>query len=309
MNQCLSNPIEIVQYVIEHFYVEENIENIIQYLTDDVVWMENEIQEICKGKEMLQKCFKERQKEGIFNHLEECSLDIIWEEEGFLLVGGRCMLHVPGMKRKSGGIVQNCTAFLIYTQRGYCIRYMHLSIQEKKNCSTRSLMIRAQCDSLTGIYNIRAAKEWIEHWLEINQRNKGCSMFMVDVDNFKHINDTYGHLKGNEILIKVARMLKRCVKHKGIVGRVGGDEFLVFLKTGVQMEIIEFAEHLLWESQNLQLENKEPITISIGIGAELKAQSTFEVLFRQADEALYEAKAMGKNDYIIYRENKKERDV
>lgn len=302
MNQHLSDPIEIVQYVIQYFYVEENMENIMQYLADNVVWIENESTNICNGKEMLEKYFEGKEKEGMFDRLEQCSLRVIWENDDCILLGGRCMLHAPGMKQKSGGILQMCTSFLENSKSGYRIRHMHISNLEKENCSARSLMIRAQCDPLTGIYNIRAAREWIEYWLESSQRNRGCCMFMIDVDNFKQINDSYGHLKGNEILVKVARMLKRCVKHRGITGRVGGDEFMVFLKTGVQMEIIEFAERLLLECQKLQLENKEQITISMGIGVEQMAGGSFEELFRQADMALYEAKAMGKNDYIIFRE-------
>lgn len=129
----------------------------------------------------------------------------------------------------------------------------------------------------------------------------------MDVDDFKKVNDTYGHLFGDEVFSRLSETIRSVVDARGAVGRFGGDEFMIVLD-GVSDE--EMLRRILkTASKNLQWTYKDyvdsvPVTTSCGVAKFPDDGDSFEDLFKKADKALYIAKAKGKNRFIIYDEAK-----
>lgn len=163
-------------------------------------------------------------------------------------------------------------------------------------------------DPGTGLFNKRAINEYtVEKIQECGQNNKSFYLAVVDVDDFKKVNDTYGHMFGDEVLSKVSEIMRDVLDARGIVGRFGGDEFMIVIE-GVNTEeqlrriLKTICKHIMWSYEALK--EKLMITTSWGIAKYPDNASNFEELFAKADKALYIAKAKGKNRVIIYDEEK-----
>lgn len=158
----------------------------------------------------------------------------------------------------------------------------------------------ADTDQLTGIYNKIASHNYIMEAIETNGDNVSALCF-IDLDNFKGINDTFGHQFGDVVLKKVAEQLRTAVRNTDIVGRIGGDEFVVFLKNvGSKKNIIAKAEQLCNVFKLTCGERK--ISGSIGIACIPDDGTDFEELLGKADSALYCCKGRGKDCYLLYNE-------
>ena len=126
---------------------------------------------------------------------------------------------------------------------------------------------------------------------------------MVDTDNFKQINDTHGHITGDLVLSEMAAGMKRNVRKDDLVGRIGGDEFTIFLKNiSSATTAMDKAEELLAMFQQLFSNEKKPIavTCSMGIAMYPRDGESFQELYECADKALYQAKQRGKNGCCMY---------
>lgn len=164
----------------------------------------------------------------------------------------------------------------------------------------------SQTDALTGILNRGAVQAKITMALEKEKRHPElvCPLIAIDLDNFKSINDTYGHMEGDRLLIAVAEVLKNSVRKTDIVGRLGGDEFIVYLTNVSNKKTAEkVAAKLCTAVSALSLEKNEwsEITGSFGL-AFGNPDINWNTLYRHADSALYVAKEQGKNQYSIYEE-------
>ena len=158
----------------------------------------------------------------------------------------------------------------------------------------------AELDGLTGLLNRGYGQKLIEQTL--SEPGGSYSIFMVDIDNFKHFNDNYGHQAGDSVLITVADILRDGFRRGDVICRLGGDEFFAFMRHG--------REHFCPDSRAQQLLNairnchvagvSEPITVSIGICTCPQDGETVSELYAAADKALYEAKRRGKNQFYIY---------
>lgn len=155
------------------------------------------------------------------------------------------------------------------------------------------LVDKAQRDPLTGLFNQSMSEELIGEVMSDNQKG---ALLLLDVDNFKQVNDTYGHLVGNEVLIQVANILQ-IIGKQDIVARVGGDEFTWYVHD--KRRAISNAETLLKKVENIVIKNTLAMSVSIGIAFMHEGISHYKELFRQADHALYKAKENGKNQYFI----------
>ena len=121
---------------------------------------------------------------------------------------------------------------------------------------------------------------------------------MIDMDDFKKVNDTYGHLKGDELLKKTASVMAEHVPPSAIVGRVGGDEFMMFLPGPYDRELGEKAARgLIREISRILSQMKLEQSCSVGIAAICQKGETFERAYKRADQALYCAKSLGKNTF------------
>ena len=124
---------------------------------------------------------------------------------------------------------------------------------------------------------------------------------MIDVDNFKDFNDTYGHPAGDEVLKYLSRWMKAVFRNDDIVCRWGGDEFMVFMRNVVQLSGVRARIEVLREKANqFYLEGEQrPIQLSIG-GSVAVPGDSFERLFAQADKALYSVKRHGRNGWALF---------
>lgn len=162
-------------------------------------------------------------------------------------------------------------------------------------------------DSATNVMNKRAITEFIKS--RINTLNAGgekSSLYLVivDIDNFKTANDTYGHMFGDEVISKLADVLKTIVGHRGTVGRIGGDEFLILLEDVADDNELRAILKTIRKNMEWNYIYRIPpyrFTCSMGVSNYTTDATDYETLFRIADKALYIAKDKGGDRFIIYR--------
>lgn len=156
-------------------------------------------------------------------------------------------------------------------------------------------------DSLSRLLDKRAVNRYAEDAVE---RGDEPAIVMVDIDNFKNFNDTYGHPFGDQVIASVADVIKRVVGSHGVAGRVGGDEFMIVLKDyGDELGMRNYLRGIRTNVMALFQDKLESnrITCSIGVARGGIDANNFKELYRIADRALYIAKQKGRNRYIIYK--------
>lgn len=164
-------------------------------------------------------------------------------------------------------------------------------------------------DGLTGIANRRSFDEYIEMaWKNACRSQKPISVIMGDIDNFKLLNDRYGHLKGDDCLIQVARSLTTSLKRPmDFVARYGGEEFIMVLPETNSEDAYKIAEEIRKKIKGLEIPNEDSlvsesiITMSIGLATTIpNREDRVEDFIDLSDKALYESKATGKNKVTLY---------
>ena len=165
-------------------------------------------------------------------------------------------------------------------------------------------------DSLTGLYNRRYFEKIIEKLINISKRtNEPLSLVIIDIDDFKKINDNYGHDTGDLVLKKLSSTLSEMLRKSDIISRIGGEEFAIVLPNTSIDAACELCEKVRQEVEKINLgfneENILSFTISLGISNSCgNKEETFSSIFKRADEALYEAKNNGKNKIVLERKSK-----
>ena len=160
---------------------------------------------------------------------------------------------------------------------------------------------KSQRDSLTHIYNKEYSSSMIKEFLS-GVREQNSVYGILDIDDFKNVNDTFGHMAGDEVLKRVANLLFENVDNDDIVGRLGGDEFVFLLKKCDDIEKAKKRiERILKCIQFEYTEGDETLNIQCSIGAVIADKDCKEIdaLYKKADRNLYEAKNYGKNMFII----------
>ena len=157
----------------------------------------------------------------------------------------------------------------------------------------------ATLDSLTGLYNRRAILGKLRELVNLANRYKeDFSLIMLDIDYFKKVNDRYGHLTGDEVLEKIATLIRRNIRDTDIVGRYGGDEFIIILPQTNLSSVWVVAERLRSIIENSEMKdsagNMFAITVSQGLAGWERGEDAYSLISR-ADEALYKAKEKGRN--------------
>lgn len=152
-------------------------------------------------------------------------------------------------------------------------------------------------DPLTNIYNRRYFIENLDSWYSEVIMGRKISILMADIDDFKHINDTYGHAAGDDVLIMVADILRKAVGARGIAGRWGGEEFLVVLLDTDGEQAMKIAQIICQTIHQFDFTSKDlHIRCSITIGVtECTPEVGMDKTFLYVDEALYQGKSTGKN--------------
>ncbi len=162
----------------------------------------------------------------------------------------------------------------------------------------------AETDQLTGLYNKVTTERKIKEYFAENPDSQSL-LFVLDIDNFKKINDTMGHAFGDEVLREIGQGLKQQFRASDIIGRAGGDEFVILLKHITEDQyVIREAQKLENFFKGLQVGKytKYSVTSSIGCAVFTKDGEDFETLYKMADEALYKAKQRGKNQLAFYKD-------
>lgn len=166
----------------------------------------------------------------------------------------------------------------------------------------KNLLEYVRKDALTGIKNKETLKTEITNYLAKDKSQHTGALFMIDVDNFKMVNDLNGHVIGDEVLKAFGTLLKESFTIDDIVGRAGGDEFIVFVKEiEDETQAQKKAEEVCQKIREIYIEDfKGSISCSIGIAFYPKHGTTFKTLYNLADQALYQTKNRGRNGYTCY---------
>ncbi|MDE5883668.1 MAG: sensor domain-containing diguanylate cyclase [Oscillospiraceae bacterium] len=170
---------------------------------------------------------------------------------------------------------------------------------------------KAHIDQLTEIFNKRSFEEYTQTRLDCSPPAERHALIIIDIDNFKGVNDTLGHSYGDIVLSNVGRMMKEVFPEGDYLGRIGGDEFAVFLNTGNENKpeyenyLIRKCEALCRNFRNHYTGEDGNYKISASIGAVISPQygKDFKELYTKADKALYISKQDGKDRFTIYHDN------
>lgn len=176
---------------------------------------------------------------------------------------------------------------------------------DKEKTHEKELQQQLEIDSELKIYNRNAAVSKINMYLSKQTGQNKFALLVLDIDDFKNINDTYGHLYGDAVIAMVAEKLRELAEHCGIVGRYGGDEFFVFLEDMKRDEIIDIADKILHSIASLRVAGDGCITCSIGIALSdmFDTVPKYKDMFEKADKALYSVKRNGKAQWRTYDED------
>lgn len=177
---------------------------------------------------------------------------------------------------------------------------------EKLSQALKSVTVLSQTDSLTGLLNRQVFIEQTQKSIEIAKRyNESLAILMLDLDHFKKINDTYGHQAGDKVIQESTRILKSLLRETDIIGKYGGEEFIVCVKTCTISVVEKLCRRMLDSVKNMPISEvisgkKDPQTISVGCAIFPDHGIDLTELIRCADEALYVAKNNGRNQFVIY---------
>ncbi|HET7144528.1 MAG TPA: diguanylate cyclase [Anaerolineales bacterium] len=180
-------------------------------------------------------------------------------------------------------------------------------LARNKQVEMEAVMVQAnevaQVDALTFLLNRRMIVWKLQdEILRANRYNNTFSISLVDIDHFKKINDVHGHLAGDEVLRQVAYQLRDHIRHPDVVGRYGGEEFLILLPNTISSSAAEQAGRLSKNIRETPIDVHEHslnITISIGIAQLQAGMDTWETLLKRADTAMYEAKKGGRDRWVV----------
>ncbi len=176
---------------------------------------------------------------------------------------------------------------------------MNKELEMQVSERTKELKVMAIMDGLTGLYN----RQYIENELKkiigiSNDDENNIYVMLADIDDFKKVNDNYGHIIGDEVLRKLSHVFQQVVGNSGCAGRYGGEEFLIVLTRKNKEEVCCIAEEIRASIEKLRFSKEDlQVTISIGI-AKWNGEKPDEIT-NKADMLLYKAKASGKNKYVI----------
>ena len=233
---------------------------------------------------------------------------IIWEQRPYLFKFG-CNRPVTSAAEF---MYQNVTMFPIVDKRGNVERFCMLVYDVTEQALGKrgmehlneELKTASRVDGLTGLYNRRY---WQERFDEMHKlcvrREKPSTALMLDIDHFKRINDTDGHQAGDKVIKMLAALIKRCVRETDLAGRYGGEEFAIILNDSSVEDAKIVAERIRQLAQRLVVEHEgESISFTVSLGlAQFSPDFKGAMAWLEcADQALYEAKENGRNQYRIY---------
>jgi diguanylate cyclase (GGDEF)-like protein/PAS domain S-box-containing protein len=250
---------------------------------------------------LSQDIWRDSNQDNPFKHLSEQVL----EKEIFcqmIMDAGKSINYRKEWQLKSGKIIEHTIhpcidngSLIAYT---WCFR----DITERKKLSEK-LLYQATHDSLTGLINSDLLIDRIYEAIMQSHESRHIGIVFFDLDNFKQVNDNFGHHMGDQVLQSIARRIKECVNENDTITRLGGDEFVIVLPNITNHDQLNYLALMILDkiAQPHYLEDCElMITASLGISLYRKDGYDAETLIKKADLAMYHAKAGGKNSYLFY---------
>lgn len=160
---------------------------------------------------------------------------------------------------------------------------------------------KAEIDQFTGLYNKATVEQRINEALK-ETKSSLCALLVCDLDKFKRVNDTMGHLEGDRVLRRISKIMTKQFRKTDMIGRIGGDEFVVFLREIPARDVVRrLARQLIQEvRENVRYQLPEYLSISVGIAYNNCQPMEYSQLFARADEALLDAKENGKDQFREY---------
>lgn len=199
------------------------------------------------------------------------------------------------------GLALQNLALVISTQIMFFVDLLEVSQKlDKTEVAVLEARYAAEHDSLTGLYNKVTGMEMIREYIENMYSDGKASLCFIDIDNFKDINDIYGHMEGDYWITEISKMLVGICRKDDIVCRFGGDEYLLFFKDLADEKILELKINCLNEKLNVKADEiGKEIHCSIGICKIAGNKHTFDECLKKADDILYDVKRNGKNSFGI----------
>lgn len=303
-------------YLISHS--SEELDYILNHISEDFVIIGTGKHEIFSGMENIRQAITSDQKEignSQFEIMDEWYEVQTLSDDLCFVYGGFCAREI---NHEEAQIITDMdtrfTAVYRYENVSLVLCNLHHSVpnmdqaigefypksitQKANDAIQRSLFLEQQLklDSLTGLYNRTATENYINEVLS-DPKNQSAFL-MIDIDDFKRINDTYGHLHGDLFLRSFADLLKNTFTHGELISRLGGDEFSVFIHNYVSRSEIEVLTNEFLNA--LEAITEIPFSVTIGIAFSNSSITNFPVLYKNADNALYHSKRSKKGSYCIY---------
>ncbi|MGM0575964.1 MAG: diguanylate cyclase [Myxococcota bacterium] len=217
------------------------------------------------------------------NRTITCDVDFMYQDCTF----------IP-LKGPEGGVEHVCITLFDMTDV-----YVYQNKLDEASATVETLETLSQRDGLTGVYNRRHIERQLELEFEKASRfGDAFSVLMTDIDHFKHINDTYGHLAGDEALRRMGRVMSDTLRDQDVVGRYGGEEFLVIMRSTGRQGALIAAEKLRAAVADGHVEHDGETlcwTTSVGVATFHPEVTRYAELLREADAALYAAKEGGRD--------------
>lgn len=194
------------------------------------------------------------------------------------------------MSFKLGNYIQ------MFTDKQNELEKINISLEEMVQSRTKELKLLSITDDLTKIYNKRFLIDTLNHYIEMYDKEKRMfSIVILDIDHFKRINDTFGHIEGDRTLSDVSNFLSSKIRTSDVLGRYGGEEFLIIMADTLLKDAYDVAEDIRISLSSTQVGSKNNlITISGGVAEYIEGES-IEDIIRRADKNLYLAKENGRN--------------
>jgi two-component system, cell cycle response regulator len=194
----------------------------------------------------------------------------------------------------SAGIAYIFMVLILSSIASFCSSYY----KRKQFIYSKELLKLSITDSLTGIYNRAKLDEELKRWIEYSERHKTpLSLVLFDFDNFKEINDTYGHMIGDKVIIETVNIIKSSIRQTDMFARWGGEEFVLLLTNTDMQQALELTEKLRELVSNNVYENVKNVTCSFGLVI-CKENDNADTLLNRVDKLLYIAKTAGKNKVV-----------
>ena len=228
----------------------------------------------------------------------------ILDDEKFMIFQGRLVVENDGSENIYA-LLFDVTEMVVSQQE---INRMNQDLYKKtaeEKMRHAQLSDKAKLDALTGIYNKAAVIDAIKEYLSVSEEGQMHALMMIDCDNFKSVNDNFGHAVGDEVIKYFGSILKRTFRDSDIKGRFGGDEFMVFMKNTTKEATSLRASQLNDAIRKPYIKDGNEIhfSCSIGIAYCPKDALDYDGLFAAADDALYEAKSFGKDRFVEYKKD------